>query len=126
LPVQPVKPTHPASSDGPPTQPDAPNTVLTPEGLAAADTILSYCAQVDRNAAPTYQQFLAGITQGHDSAETAAVRTMPEYANTQGSINAELAKVQLVSGLSACRTINAPTRKLGVSSPIRTRLGSAD
>jgi hypothetical protein len=120
-PVKPIKPIKPASSD-PVTNPnDNPNTVITPTGLATADTALSYCAQIDRSAAQTYQSGITMITQGHADAEIAAVRSTPDYAKTQAALNELLSKVSFGSGLQACRQFAGATHKpYGVSSPVHT------
>jgi hypothetical protein len=67
------------------------------------------------------------ITQGHGSAETAAIRSTSEYSKTQASLNTQLAKVPFGSALLACRDFaTGSTHHIsGFSSPIRTPLGSA-
>jgi hypothetical protein len=125
-PVSPVKPIKPSSTD-PVTNPaDNPNTVITPAGLATADGALSYCAQIDRNAAATYQSAISIITQGHADAEIASVRTSPEYAKTQAALNQLLANVSFGNGLLACRQFASATHKpYGVSTPVHSpKLGS--
>ena len=114
----------PASVDDRPNQP---NTVLTPTGLATADTVLSYCAQVDQSSSAQYQSGITMITQGHDNVETAAIRSMAEYSKTQASLNTQLAKVPYGSALLGCRAFaTGSTHHIsGFSSPIRTPLGSA-
>ena len=61
------------------------------------------------------------ITQGHDNAETAAIRSMPEYSKTQAALNAQLAKVPYGSGISACRLfasgIQPPHKRVFVPDP---------
>jgi len=114
----------PASVDN---RPNHPNTVLTATGLATADTVLSYCAQVDQASASQYQSGITMITQGHDNAEAAAIRMTAEYSKTQDTIHNQLAKVPYGSALLACRDFaTGSTHHLnGFSSPIRTPLGSA-
>jgi hypothetical protein len=104
-----------------------PNTVLTATGLATADTVLSYCAQVDHSSSAQYLAGITMITQGHDSAETAAIRSTDEYSKTQASLNTQLVKVPYGSALLACRDfVTGSTHHIsGFSSPIRTPLGSA-
>jgi hypothetical protein len=85
------------------------------------DTVLSYCAQIDRNAAHTYQAAIAIVTQGHADAEIASVRMMPDYAKTQAAISAQLATVNFGSGLLACRNFSGAThRPYGITSPVHT------
>jgi hypothetical protein len=101
--------------------------VLTPEGLATTDTILSYCAQINANGAQTYQTFMMAITQGHASGEISAVRMSPDYAKTQVALNSQLAKVPFGSGVSACRTLGTDGHGLpGVSTPIHRKLTGDD
>ena len=117
----------PASSDNPPVQPDTPDTVLTPEGLATADTILSYCAQINTNGAQTYQEFLLAITRDHSNAEISGVRMDPDYAKTQAVLNSQLAKVPYGSGITACRSLGTNGHGLpGLSTPIHTKLTESD
>src|SRR4051794_24827236 len=99
-----VKPIKPLSSDPAPPIADQANTTLTPEGLAVADTALGYCAQVDAIGASAYQSALPVVTQGHDAAETAALRLSPDYAKTQAAFNEGLATVPAIAGASACRS----------------------
>jgi hypothetical protein len=123
LPRSPGSTASPASVDDRVNQP---NTVLTPTGLATTDTILSYCAQIDGKSSAQYLSGITMITQGHDNAETAAIRSMPEYSKTQVALNAQLAKVAYGSGISACRLFASGSnhRISGFSTPIRTPMGS--
>jgi len=126
LPVFPVSPVTPAQS---PTshnegqKHDQANTVITPTGLALTDTVLSYCAQVDRSEATAYLAGITMIIQGHPGGEIAAVRMTPDYAKTQATTIAQLANVSSGSGVVACRIFSEPVHKPhGISSPIRTPL----
>lgn len=121
-PVSPVAPKSASHVDD--DKRNQPNTVLTPTGLATTETVFSYCAQVDRSASPNYLAGVAMITRGHHENEVAGLRRTSDYLKTQATINTQLAKVPYGSGLLACRAFRGATRNLGVSSPVRTGLGS--
>lgn len=101
---------------------DQPNTVITPAGLAMADTVLSYCAEIDRNSGDTYEAGIKMIIQGHSESEISSVRKTAEYAKTRDTINTQLSRVSYGTGLSACQQFSGAThRPNGVASPIHTR-----
>ena len=119
--ISPVRPVKPSSTDPGPTPTGNPATIITPTGLATVDSILSYCAQVDRNSASAYQAGFTMVTQGHDNGEIASLRMTPDYAKVQTAINTQLANVSLGTGVLACRAFSSPGRTpYGVSSPIHT------
>jgi len=124
VPGSPGSTSSPASVDPKPNHPD---TVLTPTGLATTDTILSYCARIDGASSSKYQSGITLITQGHDGAETAALRSTPEYSKAQAALNAQLLKVSYGSGITACRAFATGTthRVNGITSPIHTPLHGA-
>ena len=91
------------------------------------DTVLSYCAEVDRNAGDTYEAGVKMITQGHSDSEVASVRKTPEYARTRNTIKAQLSKVSFGTGLLACRQFSgAPHKPYGITTPIRTKQFGSD
>ena len=121
-PVSPVKPVKPLSSDPVPASSDSPNTTITPTGLAVTDSVLSYCAQVDRLGASTYQAAVSVVTQGHDAGEISAVRMDPDYVKTQTTIKAQLASISFGNGLFACRQFVGGTHKpFGIATPIHSQ-----
>jgi hypothetical protein len=128
LPVKPIQSPgsdHDHDHDG--NKHDQPNTVITPTGLAMTDTVLSYCAEVDRNAGDTYEAGVKMITQGHSDSEVASVRKTPEYARTRDTIKAQLSKVSFGTGLLACRQFSgAPHKPYGITTPIRTKQFGSD
>ena len=118
-PVSPVRPVAPKSSKPEPSRPNKPNTVITPSGLAVADSVISYCSHIDRSAAADYGMEITMVTQGHPAGEIAAVRGTAEYIQTQATLNAQLAKVALGNGMLACREFIGTNHKpFGVASPI--------
>jgi hypothetical protein len=80
-----------------------PQTTLTASGMATTDGVLGYCRSVNAISVAKYTQAINSITQGHPREELFDIRESKQYKQTLATLNSQLLKVPIATGVSACR-----------------------
>jgi hypothetical protein len=83
-------------------QPASAQLPFSNDALGKLERTLSYCAEMNPNAAAKYQELSKRLLQGVPEKDLSEARATAEYKNSYDSIGAELAKVSKDEAAKAC------------------------
>jgi hypothetical protein len=82
-------------------------TTITGRSLGTVETILGYCARIDPVSAAQYKGSVKMFTAGHSEKEVERDQKDKGFTAAAESIDSQLKKVPLATGLSACKAFLA-------------------